>query len=88
MRTRKAGALSVIAALFLLARPILATAPDAGSVCVASRADDPWWKVAPPDATKTRGFRVKIDKRPAQPWPQRTSLKLDDLGLGDAHLLV
>lgn len=31
---------------------------------------------------------MKIDKRPAVPWPQRASLKLDNLDLGDAHLLV
>jgi hypothetical protein len=74
-------------ALLLLAALAIAD-PETGSVCVASRTDDPWWKVAPPDATNTRGFRVKIDKRSAEPWPQRTSLKLDGLDLEDAHLLV
>lgn len=88
MRTRKARSLSAIMTAFLLAVPLLAANPDTGSVCVASRADDPWFKVAPPDATNTRGFRVTIDKRPAVPWPQRASLKLDDLDLGDTHLLV
>jgi hypothetical protein len=88
MRTRKGRALSVIMFLFLLARPVIAADPGRGSVCVASRADDPWVKVAPPDATNTRGFRVKIDKRPPVPWPQRTSLKLDDLDLVETHLLV
>ena len=87
MTTRTASALSVLMALLLLAALAIAD-PETGSVCVASRTDDPWWKVAPPDATNTRGFRVKIDKRSAEPWPQRTSLKLDGLDLEDAHLLV
>jgi hypothetical protein len=61
---------------------------SAGSLCVASRVDDPWWKVAAPDATNTRGFSVKIDNRPAAPWPRVKSLRFDDLDLQDSHLLV
>jgi hypothetical protein len=59
-----------------------------GSVCVASRVDDPWWKVASPDATNTRGLSVKIDNRPTAPWPRVKSLRLDDLDLQDSHVLV
>ena len=59
-----------------------------GSVCVASRVDDPWWKVAAPDATNTRGLSVKIDNRPTAPWPRVKSLRFDDLDLRDSHLLV
>lgn len=59
-----------------------------GAVCVASRADDPWWKVPPPEATNTRGFKVKIDSRPAAPWPAKQGLNLNDLSLEDSHLLV
>ena len=87
MSIRKVGVLSAITALLLLAASATAD-PETGSVCVASRTDDPWWKVAPPAATNTRGFRVKIDKRSAEPWPQRASLKLDGLDLDDVHLLV
>jgi hypothetical protein len=87
MGIRNAAALSAITAILLLAASATADA-EAGSVCVASRRDDPWWKVAPPEATNTRGFRVKIDKRPAEPWPQRASLKIDGLDREDAHLLV
>jgi hypothetical protein len=61
---------------------------EKGSVCVASRADDPWWKVPPPASTNTRGFKVRIDKRPAVAWPAKQSLNLDDLGLEERHLIV
>lgn len=61
---------------------------EKGSVCVASRADDPWWHVPSPEATDTRGFKVRIDKRPAVAWPAKHSLNLDDLSLEDQHLLV
>jgi hypothetical protein len=59
-----------------------------GSVCIASRADDPWWKVPSPAATDTMGFKVRIDKRRAVPWPAKQSLGFDDLSLEDRHLLV
>jgi hypothetical protein len=61
---------------------------DRGMVCVASRADDPWWKVSVPEATNTRGFRVRIDNRPALPWPKKESLVLGDLDPNERHLLV
>jgi hypothetical protein len=53
MRTNKAIAFSAIVCLFLLAVPLLGANPNTGSVCVASRPDDPWFNVAPPDATNT-----------------------------------
>jgi hypothetical protein len=73
--------------LFLLGQ-ITAADPGSGSVCVASRADDPWWKVAPPDSTNARGFSVRIDSRSAVPWPRLKSLKLSDLNLEKPHLLA
>lgn len=78
-----------IGLIFVLALPqARAQEPVRGSVCVASRADDPWWKVAAPDATNTRGLSVKIDNRSAAPWPRVKSLRLDDLDLQDSHVLV
>ena len=74
-----------------LASPLVSfgTAQEAkGSVCVASRADDPWWNVPSPEATDTRGFKVRIDKRPAVAWPAKQGLNLDDLELEGRHLLV
>jgi len=59
-----------------------------GTVCVASRVDDPWWKVAPPEATETRGYKVKIDGTAAAPWPAKKGLTLDGLDLENRHILV
>jgi hypothetical protein len=61
---------------------------EKGAVCVASRRDDPWWKVPPPDSIDTRGYKVRIDNRPVVAWPAKQSLKLDDLDLQERHLLV
>ncbi|MGC1162081.1 MAG: hypothetical protein WA881_08195 [Candidatus Sulfotelmatobacter sp.] len=74
--------------VLLLFGQISAADPDSGIVCVASRADDPWWKVAPPEATNARGFSVRIDDGRAVPWPRVKSLKFDNLDLEKPHLLV
>ncbi len=70
----------------------LATAQHAtGSVCVAARVDDPFWKEAatlPNGQINSHGLRVKIDKRPAVAWPERKSLKIDGLDTSERHVLV
>jgi hypothetical protein len=88
MHTNVTRALLAAAAFFGLLVVRGSGQDEKGSVCVASRADDPWWKVPPPDSTDTRGFKVRIDKRPAEAWPAKKSLNLDDLSLEDRHLLV
>jgi len=63
----------------------------AGSVCVAARADDPFWKepaTLPNGQINSHGLRVKIDKRPAAAWPDRKSLKIDGLDTSQRHILV
>ena len=62
---------------------------QAGSVCVASRAADSFrGQVIPPTGeVSSNGLRVRIDKRPSEPWPQRKSLKIDGLDIGERHLL-
>lgn len=75
---------------FLLLSSLHASEPESGTVCVASRADDPFrGQVVPPTGeVSSGGLRVKIDKRPAVPWPQRQSLKLEGLDLTERHLLA
>src|SRR5580700_1934268 len=80
--------LSVTFTVLSLFAQVSAEDPDSGTVCVASRVDDPWYKVAPPDATNTLGYSIRIDKRAAVPWPRLKSLRLGDLDLQDSHLLV
>jgi hypothetical protein len=64
--------------------------PDTGTVCVAARALDPFrGQVVPPTGeVSSGGLQVKIDKRPAVPWPQRTSLKIDGLEVRERHLVA
>ncbi len=61
-----------------------------GTVCVAARSATPFrGQVIPPTGeVSSGGLRVKIDKHSAMPWPQRTSLKMDNLDLSERHLLV
>ncbi|MFZ0143282.1 MAG: hypothetical protein WAL08_02930, partial [Candidatus Sulfotelmatobacter sp.] len=88
MRKPIAKILFITLNVLLLLAPVSAADPGSGTVCVAARADDPWWKVAPPEATNTRGYRVRIDNRSAVPWPRLKSLKIGDLDLQDPHLLT
>jgi hypothetical protein len=69
---------------------IAVTQARAGSVCVAARAATPFrGQVIPPTGeVSSGGLRVKIDKRPVVPWPQRKSLKIEGLNLNERHLLA
>jgi hypothetical protein len=64
--------------------------PETGTICVAARADDPFrGQVIPPTGEiSSHGLQVKVDKRPAIPWPQRQSLKIEGLDLQERHLLA
>ena len=72
--------------------PISGTAQGGlGSVCVAARIDDPFFKepaVLPNGEINSRGLKVRVDKRPVEEWPQRKSLKFDGLDTNERHLLV
>ena len=63
---------------------------ETGTICVASRADDPFWgQVIPPTGeVSSGGLQVRIDKRPAVSWTQRESLKIEGLDLKERHLLA
>ena len=64
--------------------------PESGTVCVASRAADPFRGQVIPSTgeVSSGGLQVKVDKRPAVPWPQRQSLKIEGLDLRERHLLA
>jgi hypothetical protein len=82
----------VIAIAILLLIPHLSTAQGAtGSVCVAARVDDPFWKepaTLPNGQINSHGLRVKVDKTPAVTWPDRKSLKIDGLDISQRHVVV
>jgi len=64
--------------------------PGRGSVCVASRAATPFHLQVDTltGAATSGGLRVRIDKRPSQPWPHKESLKIDGLDPQECHLLA
>jgi len=76
--------------LLLAVHPKSVTQNASGTVCVAARADDPFrGQIIPPKGeVSSGGLQVKVDKRPAMPWPQRKSLKLAELDLRSRHLLA
>lgn len=62
-----------------------------GSVCVAARIDDPFWKETaklPNGKINSHGLKLKVDKRPASAWPDTKSLKIDGLAINEKHLLA
>jgi hypothetical protein len=44
--------------------------------------------IPPTGEVRSGGLRVKVDKRPPVPWPQRESLKIEGLDLKERHLLA
>ena len=82
----------IAATLVLFISPFCMSAQQAtGSVCVAARLDDPFWRESatlPSGEINSHGLKVKIDKRPATAWPERKSLKIEGLDLTERHLLV
>jgi hypothetical protein len=62
-----------------------------GSVCVAARIDDPFWKepaTLPNGEINSHGLKVRVDRRLVEEWPQWKSLKIDGLDTSERHLLV
>jgi len=81
-----------IAGTLVLFISLLAYAQQgSGSVCVAARAEDPFWKESatlPNGQINSHGLKVRIDKRPVTAWPERKSLKMEGLDTSQRHLLV
>jgi len=67
-----------------------ASAQQSGSVCIASRVDDPFWKeprILPNGEINSHGLKVRIDKKQME-WPPRKALKIAVPDLKERHLLV
>jgi hypothetical protein len=85
----KAGLIAVT--LVLLVSISGAAQRGTGSVCVAARIDDPFFKepaTLPNGEVNSHGLKVRVDKRPVEEWPQRKSLRIDGLDTSERHLLV
>ncbi len=81
----------VLMTLVLLISHFACAQQSSGSVCMASRADDTFWKepaTLPNGEINSHGLKFKIDKRSATEWPQQKSLKIEGLDTSERHLLV
>jgi hypothetical protein len=81
----------LVVGMVLLGSFSAAAQKETGSVCIAARIDDPFWKESatlPNGEINSHGLKVRVDKRPAQDWPQRKSLRIDGLDTSERHLLV
>lgn len=84
--------ISLSVVILILAVASLANAQQpSGTVCVAARIDDPFWKepaTLPNGQINSHGLKVRLDKKPAVAWPERKSRVLDDLDTNEPHVLT
>lgn len=62
-----------------------------GSVCIAARIDDPFFKepaTLPNGEINSHGLKVRVDKMAAIDWPGRKSLKVSDLSTDELHVVA
>jgi hypothetical protein len=81
----------VVLTLVLLVSISANAQQSTGSVCIAARIDDPFWKepaTLPNGEINSHGLKVRVDKRPVEEWPQRKSLKVEGLDTRERHLLA
>ena len=83
---------AILVAAFLVWAPFCAIAQqESGTVCVAARMDDPFFKepaTLPNGEINSHGLKIRIDKRPAEEWPQRKAMKIEGLELDRPHVLA
>lgn len=85
----KTGLLAVT--LVVLLSSFAAAQQGTGRICVAARIDDPFFKESatlPNGEINSHGLKVRVDRRPAENWPQRKSLEIDRLDTSERHLLI
>jgi hypothetical protein len=78
-------------ALILLIQFSTAAQKKTGSVCIAARIDDPFFKepaTLPNGEINSHGLKVRVDKMAAVDWPGRKGLKVSDLRTDEPHVLA
>jgi hypothetical protein len=68
--------------------PVIPLAPGSGTICVLPNSPDPPARISPGGDYNPATLTVRIDKRPALPWPHKSSAKIEGLALNERHLLV
>jgi hypothetical protein len=76
--------------LLLLISQYTVAQQGTGTLCVAARIDDPFWKESatlPNRKINSHGLQFRIDKRPVVTWPERQGLKIEGLDTAERHLV-
>jgi hypothetical protein len=72
----------------LLISPCLLGQSKRGTVCVAPNSPERPKVSSPGDDYNPATLSIGIDKRPPIPWPHKEGVKIDDLDVGERHLVV
>jgi hypothetical protein len=85
MRLRVA-AISLL--VVLLIYPTFCAQSESGTVCVIPNSEKPPTRISPGGSYNPATLLLKIDRRPAIPWPHKEPLKIEGLDLKERHLVV
>jgi hypothetical protein len=76
------------AILWLLISPCLLGQSMHGTVCVVPNPSERPERISPGGQYNPATLSIRIDKRPPIPWPHKERVKIDDLDVGERHLVV
>jgi hypothetical protein len=72
----------------LLIYPTISAQTESGTVCVIPNSEKPPTRISPGGSYNPVTLLLKIDRRPAIPWPHKEPLKIEGLDLTERHLVV
>jgi hypothetical protein len=61
---------------------------ESGKICIIPNSDKPPTRISPGGSYNPATLMVKIDGRPAIPWPHKESVRIEGLDLKERHLVV
>jgi hypothetical protein len=71
-----------------LACSALSGQTERGTICVAPNSSEPPRRISPGGDYNPATLTLSVDKGKPIPWPHKDSVKIDDLSLGERHLIV
>jgi hypothetical protein len=77
--------------VFFISLHAVSQEPEKGTICVASRKDDPFFKEEPRlknGQVNTHHLRLRIDKQPPVEWPVSKGLEISGLDLKERHFFA
>jgi hypothetical protein len=79
---------AITLSVVLLIYPTFSAQTESGTVCVIPNSEKPPTRISPGGSYNPATLLLKIDKRPAIPWPHKEPLKIEGLDLKERHLVV